>query len=110
VRGGGLGPARAHYRGQIVVDFGAELLDPVVEEVVRAFDDAVVDLDIALVGELLDQLVDGFLRDDVVHVSLLAGGETEMNPAISGRRISNCMPIQAPKENPAIQQALAFGL
>src|SRR4029450_9650079 len=41
---------------------------------------------------------------------MLAGGDTEMKPLISGRRIKSCMPIQAPKEKPAIQQALAFGL
>src|SRR6056297_2653831 len=35
---------------------------------------------------------------------MLAGGETEMNPVISGRRIKSCMPIQAPKEKPATQQ------
>jgi hypothetical protein len=33
-----------------------------------------------------------------------------MKPLISGRRIRSCMPIQAPKENPAIQQAEALGL
>ena len=33
-----------------------------------------------------------------------------MKPSISGRRISNCMPIQAPNEWPAIQQAEALGL
>ena len=41
---------------------------------------------------------------------MLAGGDTEMKPLISGRRISSCMPIQAPNEKPAIQQALALGL
>src|SRR6185437_8235367 len=41
---------------------------------------------------------------------MLAGGDTEMKLAISGRRMSSCMPIQAPKEKPAIQQAEAFGL
>ena len=35
---------------------------------------------------------------------MLAGGETEMKPVISGRRINNCMPIHAPKLNPATQQ------
>src|SRR6056297_3879009 len=35
---------------------------------------------------------------------MFAGGETEMNPVISGRRIKSCMPIQAPKEKPATQQ------
>ena len=39
-----------------------------------------------------------------------AGGATETKPAISGRRISSCMPIQAPKEKPATQQERAFGL
>src|SRR6266702_4216133 len=34
----------------------------------------------------------------------------EMKPSISGRRISNCMPIQEPKEKPAIQQLRASGL
>jgi hypothetical protein len=29
---------------------------------------------------------------------------------ISGRRINSCMPIQAPKEKPATQQALALAL
>src|SRR5216683_2632019 len=33
-----------------------------------------------------------------------------MKPSISGRRIKSCMPIQAPKEKPAIQQLLASGL
>jgi hypothetical protein len=27
-----------------------------------------------------------------------------MKPSISGRRIKSCMPIQAPKEKPPIQQ------
>src|SRR6476659_5251597 len=40
----------------------------------------------------------------------LAGGATEMKPSISGRRIRSCMPIQAPKETPAIQQDLASGV
>src|SRR5215468_4592179 len=39
-----------------------------------------------------------------------AGGAIEMKPSISGRRIRSCMPIQAPKEKPAIQQLLASGL
>ena len=38
----------------------------------------------------------------------LAGGATETKPAISGRRIRSCMPIQAPKEKPATQQFLAL--
>ncbi len=33
-----------------------------------------------------------------------------MKPSISGRRISNCMPIHDPKDTPAIQQARASGL
>ncbi len=33
-----------------------------------------------------------------------------MKPSISGRRISSCMPIQAPNEKPAIQQLRASGL
>src|SRR5216117_1963749 len=40
----------------------------------------------------------------------LAGGQIEMKPSISGRRIRSCMPIQAPKEKPAIQQERASGL
>src|SRR3990167_4348207 len=40
----------------------------------------------------------------------LAGCDTEMKPLISGRRIINCMPIQAPNEKPAIQHSLALGL
>ena len=40
---------------------------------------------------------------------IFAGGDTEMNPVISGRRISTCMPIHAPKEKPATQQCLEFG-
>src|SRR5207237_8261462 len=40
----------------------------------------------------------------------LAGGDTEMNASISGRRISSCMPIQAPNEYPATQHVTAFGL
>src|SRR5207248_11654232 len=39
-----------------------------------------------------------------------AGGAIEMKPSISGRRIKSCMPIQAPNENPAIQQLRASGL
>jgi len=39
---------------------------------------------------------------------MFAGGETEMKPVISGRRISSCIPIQAPKLKPATQQCLAF--
>ena len=38
---------------------------------------------------------------------MLAGGATEMKPRISGRRISSCMPIQAPKEKPAEKQLTA---
>ena len=41
---------------------------------------------------------------------MLAGKATLMNPWISGRRINSCMPIQAPKEMPATQQLLLFGL
>ena len=41
---------------------------------------------------------------------MLAGGAIEMKPAISGRRMSSCMPIHAPKEKPAIQHAEAFSL
>src|SRR5579871_43630 len=41
---------------------------------------------------------------------MLAGGATETKPSISGRRISSCMLIQAPNENPAAQQDDAFGL
>jgi hypothetical protein len=33
-----------------------------------------------------------------------------MKEAISGRRIRSCMPIQAPKEKPPIQQEAALGL
>src|SRR2546423_15560533 len=40
----------------------------------------------------------------------LAGGAIEINPSTSGRRINNCMPIQAPNEKPATQQARASGL
>src|ERR1700757_4178531 len=40
----------------------------------------------------------------------LAGGATEMKLSISGRRISSCMPIQAPNEKPATQQDPALGL
>src|SRR6266700_2108761 len=39
-----------------------------------------------------------------------AGGATEMKPSISGRRISSCMPIQAPNEKPATQHERASGL
>src|SRR5688572_9872366 len=39
----------------------------------------------------------------------LAGGETATNPSISGRRISSCSAIQAPKEKPLIQQVMASG-
>ena len=40
---------------------------------------------------------------------MLAGGAIEMKPRISGRRISNCMPIQAPKLTPATQVVSASG-
>ena len=40
---------------------------------------------------------------------MLAGGAIEMKPRISGRRISNCMPISAPKLTPAIQVVCASG-
>ena len=46
----------------------------------------------------------------VLHPHPQFGGTIEMKPSISGRRISNCMPIQAPNEKPAIQQEPAFGL
>ena len=42
-------------------------------------------------------------------VENIAGGAIEINPSISGRRIRSCMPIQAPNENPAIQQLRASG-
>ena len=40
---------------------------------------------------------------------MLAGGATLMKPVISGRRISSCIPIQAPKLKPATQQCLLLG-
>ena len=40
---------------------------------------------------------------------MLAGGAIEMKPRTSGRRISSCMPIHAPKEKPAIQVCVASG-
>src|SRR5688572_31831894 len=40
---------------------------------------------------------------------ILAGGAIEMKPRTSGRRISNCMPIQAPKLKPPIQVDSASG-
>ena len=40
---------------------------------------------------------------------MLAGGAIEMKPRASGRRMSHCMPIQAPKLNPAIQVVSASG-
>ena len=40
---------------------------------------------------------------------MFAGGAIEMKPRISGRRISSCMPIQAPKLTPATQVASASG-
>ena len=40
---------------------------------------------------------------------MLAGGAIEMNPRISGRRISSCIPIQAPKLTPATQVVSASG-
>ena len=39
---------------------------------------------------------------------MFAGGATEMKPVMSGRRISNCMPIHAPKLKPATQQCRAL--
>ena len=41
---------------------------------------------------------------------MLVGGETEMNPSVSGRRINSCMPTQAPKSKPATQHWDAAGL
>ena len=40
---------------------------------------------------------------------MFAGGAIEMKPRISGRRISSCMPIQAPKLTPATQVVSASG-
>ena len=40
---------------------------------------------------------------------MFVGGETDMNPSVSGRRIRSCMPIQAPKSKPATQHWLADG-
>ena len=40
---------------------------------------------------------------------MFAGGAIEMKPRTSGRRISNCMPIQAPKLKPPIQVDSASG-
>ena len=39
---------------------------------------------------------------------MFAGGAIEMKPRISGRRISSCMPIQAPKLTPANPGRLGF--
>ena len=41
---------------------------------------------------------------------MFAGGAIEMKPRISGRRISSCMPIQAPKLTPATQVVSASGM
>ncbi len=41
---------------------------------------------------------------------MLAGRLAHMKPWISGRRIKSCIAIQAPKEKPATQQPLLFGL
>ena len=41
---------------------------------------------------------------------MLAIAAIEMKPSTSGRRIRSCMPIQEPKEAPAIQQVRASGL
>src|ERR1700760_970496 len=41
---------------------------------------------------------------------MLVGGDTEMKPSVSGRRISSCMPIQAPKSKPATQHCEAVGV
>ena len=35
---------------------------------------------------------------------ILAGGEADIKPVISGLLISSCIPIHAPKEKPATQQ------
>ena len=40
---------------------------------------------------------------------ILAGGEIEIKPRTSGRRISSCMPIQAPKLKPATHVVDASG-
>jgi hypothetical protein len=95
------------------------------EEVVRALDLGVGDLDALLLVQLVDQVRRVLGRRDRSAVPLmirpedgqgarklksymLAGGATETKPVISGRRIRSCMPIQAPKEKPATQQCLAF--
>ena len=40
---------------------------------------------------------------------MFAGGAMEMKPRISGRRMSSCIPIQAPKLTPATQVVSASG-
>ena len=47
--------------------------------------------------------------DGVSDWGLLAGGAIEMKPVISGRRISNCMPIHAPNEIPHTQTKDGLG-
>src|SRR3546814_15529884 len=40
---------------------------------------------------------------------MLAGGDTAMQPLISGRRIKSCIPINAPQDTPSTQVVLGYG-
>ena len=118
---------RAEALVEIAADDVHQLLGLVLEEVVGAFDRLVLDLmpfwvfsfSITLITSLIgatrscepctNSPEDGQgARNE--KSKRLAGAATEMKPSISGRRIRSCMPIQAPNEMPAIQQARASGL
>ena len=111
---------------EIIVDALHQQVELAGEEMVRARDRVVMDRDVALGAELVDQLLDRARGDDFVGLALdddprrgqgarklksymLAGGAIEMKPLISGRRISSCIPIQAPKLTPATQVVSASG-
>ena len=40
----------------------------------------------------------------------LAGGDTDINPLISGLLINSCIPIQEPNEKPITQHAVELGV
>ena len=50
-----------------------------------------------------------FVLSHVAKRHVEAGGAIETKPVISGRRINNCMPIQAPKLMPQIQTKDGLG-
>ena len=93
---------------QVIVDMTFKLRQLLAKEVTRTFDDPIIDADIFLQVQLGDQLVDGWLRHDLIFIAwiikpddgqgakklkskILAGGAAQMNVSISGRRINNCI-------------------